>query len=361
MILNRNGNLTENDVDTVLDLARVGHGAAARPGGQDAILFTPQGGTIQAKTPGQARLVEAARQSDIVFAVGPAGTGKTYTAVALAVSALKSRQVKKIVLARPAVEAGESLGFLPGGLRDKVDPYLRPLYDALDDMIERDKLPSYIEREHRRDRAAGLHARPDAQHVVRHPGRGAERDDGPDEDVLDAPGRRPPRHRHRRRERRPTCPSRAQSGPGPGARDPGGRRRHLVHRLRPRRTWSATSWSRTSSPPTNARKTTELGPAREVPRVRGPPEPWPGRRRRPSATLTRPRMTYGDLEIHGAPRGALHRRPGQAVRARSPRATRRGRGRCSSRSPRSWSGRPRRRSWSTPGWGRGRRGAGRSS
>lgn len=145
VILNRNGNLTENDVDTVLDLARVGTGLQ-RSGGQDAILFTPFGGTIQAKTPGQARLVEAARQSDIVFAVGPAGTGKTYTAVALAVSALKSRQVKKIVLARPAVEAGESLGFLPGGLRDKVDPYLRPLYDALDDMIERDKLPSYLER-----------------------------------------------------------------------------------------------------------------------------------------------------------------------------------------------------------------------
>ncbi len=145
VILNRNGNLTENDVDTVLDLARVGTGQT-RATASDAILFTPQGGTIQAKTPGQARLVEAARQSDIAFAVGPAGTGKTYTAVALAVSALKSRQVKKIVLARPAVEAGESLGFLPGGLRDKVDPYLRPLYDALEDMIEGDKLRSYLER-----------------------------------------------------------------------------------------------------------------------------------------------------------------------------------------------------------------------
>ena len=145
LILNRNGNLTENDVDTVLDLARVGTGLQ-RSGGQDAILFTPKGGTIQAKTPGQARLVEAARQQDIAFAVGPAGTGKTYVAVALAVSALKSRQVKKIVLTRPAVEAGENLGFLPGGFRDKVDPYLRPLYDALEDMIEPDKLRSYLER-----------------------------------------------------------------------------------------------------------------------------------------------------------------------------------------------------------------------
>ena len=145
VILNRNGNLTENDVDTVLDLGRVGDGLRTS-GGQDAILFTPSGGTVKPKTPGQSRLVDAARQSEIVFALGPAGTGKTYTAVALAVSALKSRQVKKIVLARPAVEAGESLGFLPGGLRDKVDPYLRPLYDALEDMIERDKMAGYADR-----------------------------------------------------------------------------------------------------------------------------------------------------------------------------------------------------------------------
>ncbi len=145
LVLHRNGTLTENDVDTVLDLARVGT-RLRDAGGQDAIVFTPAGGVVRAKTPGQGRLVQAARQSDIVFAVGPAGTGKTYVAVALAVSALKSRQVKKIVLTRPAVEAGESLGFLPGGFRDKVDPYLRPLYDALEDMIERDKLPSYLDR-----------------------------------------------------------------------------------------------------------------------------------------------------------------------------------------------------------------------
>ena len=145
VVLNRNGTLTEDDVATVLDVARVGSGLRT-PGASDAILFTPAGGIVKAKTPGQERLVAAARQNDIVFSVGPAGTGKTYTAVALAVSALKSRQAKKIVLTRPAVEAGESLGFLPGGLRDKVDPYLRPLYDALDDMIERDKLPGYLDR-----------------------------------------------------------------------------------------------------------------------------------------------------------------------------------------------------------------------
>jgi phosphate starvation-inducible PhoH-like protein len=145
VVLNRNGNLTENDVETVLDLATVGAGLQ-RADTADAILFTPSGGTIKAKTPGQVRLVEAARRSDIVFAVGPAGTGKTYTAVALAVSALKSRQVKKIVISRPAVEAGESLGFLPGDLREKVDPYLRPLYDALEDMIPREKLGGYLEQ-----------------------------------------------------------------------------------------------------------------------------------------------------------------------------------------------------------------------
>lgn len=145
VVLNRNGNLTENDVETVLALATEGsglqHSATA-----DTILFTPGGGSIKAKTANQIRLVQEARQKDIVFAVGPAGTGKTWTAVALAVSALKSRQVKKIVLCRPAVEAGESLGFLPGDFREKVDPYLRPLYDALEEMISGEKLHSYLER-----------------------------------------------------------------------------------------------------------------------------------------------------------------------------------------------------------------------
>jgi phosphate starvation-inducible PhoH-like protein len=143
-ILTRNGNLTERDVDTVLDLTTVGDGYQ-RADTTDVILFTPTGGVVKAKTPGQVRLVESARQNDIVFAVGPAGTGKTYTAVALAVSALKSRQVKKLVLSRPAVEAGESLGFLPGDFRDKIDPYLRPLYDALEDMIRREKLSMYLD------------------------------------------------------------------------------------------------------------------------------------------------------------------------------------------------------------------------
>lgn len=108
------------------------------------IVHRRNGAPIKAKTQNQKRLVESADTNDVVFAIGPAGTGKTYTAVALAVRALKNRLVKKIILTRPAVEAGENLGFLPGDLKDKVDPYLRPLYDALDDMIPAEKLNQFI-------------------------------------------------------------------------------------------------------------------------------------------------------------------------------------------------------------------------
>lgn len=103
------------------------------------------GRVIFAKTKNQQLLVEASAQNDVVFAIGPAGTGKTYTAVALAVRALKNKEVKKIILTRPAVEAGESLGFLPGDLKEKIDPYLRPLYDALDDMIPAERLQHFME------------------------------------------------------------------------------------------------------------------------------------------------------------------------------------------------------------------------
>ncbi|MBL7820499.1 MAG: PhoH family protein [Saprospiraceae bacterium] len=104
-----------------------------------------EGRIIYAKTKNQQLLVEASAQNDVVFAIGPAGTGKTYTAVALAVRALKNKEVKKIILTRPAVEAGESLGFLPGDLKEKIDPYLRPLYDALDDMIPAERLQHFME------------------------------------------------------------------------------------------------------------------------------------------------------------------------------------------------------------------------
>src|SRR5205085_2683771 len=98
----------------------------------------------RAKTQNQKLMAVASEKNDIIFAIGPAGTGKTYTAVALAVRALKNKAVRKIILTRPAVEAGESLGFLPGDLKEKIDPYLRPLYDALDDMIPSDKLSYYM-------------------------------------------------------------------------------------------------------------------------------------------------------------------------------------------------------------------------
>ena len=101
---------------------------------------------IRAKTQGQKEVVKAIEENDIVFVTGPAGTGKTFTAVAMAVKALKEKQIRKIVLVRPAVEAGENLGFLPGDLKEKLDPYLRPLYDSLEDMLHFDKLKAYMEK-----------------------------------------------------------------------------------------------------------------------------------------------------------------------------------------------------------------------
>ncbi|HEY1024263.1 MAG TPA: PhoH family protein, partial [Sphingobacteriaceae bacterium] len=114
-------------------------------GGGEPIVFGPNGLVVKARTANQRRMVDSINKNDILFAIGPAGTGKTYTAVALAVRALKNREIKRIILTRPAVEAGENLGFLPGDLKEKIDPYLRPLYDALDDMIPPEKLKVYLE------------------------------------------------------------------------------------------------------------------------------------------------------------------------------------------------------------------------
>lgn len=111
----------------------------------DIILFGNNGLVVKAKTENQRRMLSAIVKNDMIFAIGPAGTGKTYTAVALAVKALKNKEVKRIILTRPAVEAGENLGFLPGDLQEKLDPYMQPLYDALNDMIPGDKLTQYIE------------------------------------------------------------------------------------------------------------------------------------------------------------------------------------------------------------------------
>ncbi|MBX2924619.1 MAG: PhoH family protein [Chitinophagaceae bacterium] len=143
--LERNGHVSENYFEQILggdDAETVDNFIERNP--NEVLVFGPNGKSVRARTANQKRLVTAADKNDVVFAIGPAGTGKTYTAVALAVRALKNKSVKKIILTRPAVEAGESLGFLPGDLKEKIDPYLRPLYDALDDMIPADKLGYYM-------------------------------------------------------------------------------------------------------------------------------------------------------------------------------------------------------------------------
>ncbi|MDA0568833.1 MAG: PhoH family protein [Bacteroidetes bacterium] len=115
-------------------------------GAENVIVHGHAGNKVYARTPNQYKLVDAVAEHDMVFAVGPAGTGKTYTAVALAVKALKEKRVKKIILTRPAVEAGENLGFLPGDMKEKLDPYLQPLYDALTDMIPPEKVAEFLEK-----------------------------------------------------------------------------------------------------------------------------------------------------------------------------------------------------------------------
>ena len=148
VLLDRNDTLTEDDVDTILALFDSdATDASPTPRDAEAILTTPDGEVIKPRSPNQKRLVSTAESNDVVFAIGPAGTGKTYVAVAMAVAALNNHRVKKIVLSRPAVEAGEQLGFLPGDFYEKVDPYLQPLYDALGDMLPREKMAEYLEQD----------------------------------------------------------------------------------------------------------------------------------------------------------------------------------------------------------------------
>ena len=146
-------------------------------------ILSARGRTIRPKTLNQKRYVDAIDKHTIVFAIGPAGTGKTYLAMAKAVKALQAKEVNRIILTRPAVEAGERLGFLPGTLYEKIDPYLRPLYDALHDMLDPRLDPAADRGGHDRGRAAGLHAGPHAERLVHHPGRGAEHLGRADEDV----------------------------------------------------------------------------------------------------------------------------------------------------------------------------------
>lgn len=143
--IERHGKLTEDNIESITnsdDAVEV----VRKPKDSGNVIVHGNGGLlVRARTDNQLLMVKESEKNDIVFAIGPAGTGKTYTAVALAVRALKEKNVKKIILTRPAVEAGESLGFLPGDLKEKIDPYLRPLYDALDDMIPPDKLKYFME------------------------------------------------------------------------------------------------------------------------------------------------------------------------------------------------------------------------
>ncbi len=146
----RYNSIKSGDIETIMGInepeaTKPDNAKGEAPIGQDILVYGHNGIVVRARTANQKKMAESINTSDIVLAIGPAGTGKTYTAVALAVRALKNKEIKRIILTRPAVEAGESLGFLPGDLKEKIDPYLRPLYDALDDMIAPDKLKSFLD------------------------------------------------------------------------------------------------------------------------------------------------------------------------------------------------------------------------
>ena len=186
--------------------------------------------TIYARSVNQDAYMRAMERAELVFGIGPAGTGKTYLAVAYAAMLLERGMVERIVLSRPAVEAGERLGFLPGDMKEKVDPYLRPLYDALYDMMPPDKVERAIAAEVI-EIAARLHARPHAAQRGDHPRRGAKHHADADEDVPDPPGRERPHDRHRRSEPDRPAPQH-EIGAGGGAARAGRRARHRHRALR---------------------------------------------------------------------------------------------------------------------------------
>lgn len=143
--IRRRGRISESRFNEIIDAEKKVSASVVHTE-EGTVLHGSGGGMIKPKTQGQRDMIRASDENDVVFAIGPAGTGKTYMAVALAVKALKEKRVKKIVLCRPAVDAGESLGFLPGDMKEKVDPYLRPMYDALEDMIHSEKLKYYMQQ-----------------------------------------------------------------------------------------------------------------------------------------------------------------------------------------------------------------------
>ena len=146
LTINNKGFVLPEDIREYLSSLKNGESTIMNGNGEEPVVLYTHKGSVNARTNGQKKYLEAVTENDIVFAIGPAGTGKTYQAVAMAVSALKSKAVDRIIITRPAVEAGERLGFLPGDLKEKVDPYLTPLYDALNDMIPQDKLKTYLDQ-----------------------------------------------------------------------------------------------------------------------------------------------------------------------------------------------------------------------
>ena len=146
LTINNKGFIEPEEIRTYLESLANGDPVSMNGNGDEPVVLYTHKGSVRARTGGQKKYLDAVKGNDIIFAIGPAGTGKTYQAVAMAVSALKSKAVDRIIITRPAVEAGERLGFLPGDLKEKVDPYLTPLYDALNDMIPRDKLKIYLDQ-----------------------------------------------------------------------------------------------------------------------------------------------------------------------------------------------------------------------
>jgi len=144
--VNQKGFVNSDDVNVLVNLGPTEPGDPLHTNGDKPVILFTHKGAVKPRTPGQLRYHQLVQENDIVFAIGPAGTGKTYQAVASAVASLKNREVQRIIITRPAVEAGERLGFLPGDLKEKVDPYLTPLYDALNEMLPADKLKSFLDQ-----------------------------------------------------------------------------------------------------------------------------------------------------------------------------------------------------------------------